>query len=94
MSGVNKYIIAIFDEKHKKYQNISIFYFIFLDQRCTIISITSYIHGTCQLFSSQNNASSFPNKITPTGLVNNVITFSDNPKYNITPLFVIAAIFL
>ena len=34
---------------------------------------------------SQSNTSSFPNNITSTGSIYNVIRFSDNPKYNVTP---------
>ena len=80
---VNDYIniIEIFDKKQKMYPNISIFYFCFWMKRVYLIS---YVHGTCQLFLSQNNASSFPNKLTPTDSANNVIALSDNPTYNVT----------
>ena len=63
MSCVNNdiNIIAIFVTKKQnvpKYINIV---FCVVEQRCTIVSITSYVHDTCKLFLSQNNASSFPN---------------------------------
>ena len=57
-------------QKNKTTKDINILVWI-LHQRCTIVSMTCYVQGTCQLCLSQNNASSFPNKTTPTSSVNN-----------------------
>ena len=48
MSRVNNYmnIIEIFDKKHKKYPNTSIFYFGFWMRGVLLFILTSYIHGT------------------------------------------------
>ena len=52
MSGVYNYIniIAIFEKNYKTCQNISIIYCGFWIKKCTIVSITSYLHGTCNSF--------------------------------------------
>ena len=77
-------IMAILDQKNIK--RIQIYkYFILVSGPKGCNSFYNFLR-TYQLFLSQNNASSFPNKITPTSSVNNTITLNDNPKYNVTLL--------